>query len=102
MLDFLRKIWSQIIEVGGEIPPVRRAAMAGVAVIVMGGILGIAYLAKKPDYVVLFAGLSMDDSTSITLRLSENQVPYKLAQEGTAVLVPSANVLHTRLDMATA
>ncbi|VAX17768.1 Flagellar M-ring protein FliF [hydrothermal vent metagenome] len=101
MLDFLKKAWDQIVQVSGDIPPARKAAIAGVAAITLGGILLVAYIAKTPDYEVLFAGLSMDDSTAITQRLKENQIPYKLAQDGAAVLIPSRRVLETRLEMAT-
>lgn len=101
MFDFLKKTWEQILQLSGDIPPARKAAIAGVATITLGGIIFAAYLAKKPDYEVLFAGLSIDDSTAITQRLKESNVPYKLAQDGAAVLVPSRKVLETRLEMAT-
>lgn len=102
MLEFLSKLWSQLVEFGGSIPTGKKVAMATVALISMSSILAVAYFASKPDYKVLFAGLSPSDSTAITQKLTESGAPFQLAQEGSAILVPADRALGLRLEMATA
>jgi len=102
MLEFFRNLWKQTLEVVKNLPPGRLAAIGVVGIMTLAGILGVAYMAKKPDYQVLFSGLSPDDTTAITTRLNEQRIKYKLAQDGAAVMVPSGKALQLRLEMATA
>ncbi|MBI4665475.1 MAG: flagellar M-ring protein FliF [Nitrospinae bacterium] len=100
MVEFLKKVWAQLLEANKSLPASRKAAMAMVAVLALGGILGAAYLSKKPDYQVLFSGLSHEDSGAITQKLSEAQIPYQLMSDGTAIMVPSEMVHEQRLKLA--
>src|SRR5262249_38670957 len=43
-----------------------------------------------PEYVPLFSGLSAQDSNSITEKLKESGVPYRLQAGGTAIEVPAS------------
>ncbi len=102
MLEFFQNLRKQILEVVKSLPPGRLAAIGAVGIMMLAGILGVAYMAKKPDYQVLFSGLSPDDTTAITTRLSEQRIKFKLAQDGAAVMVPAGKALQLRLEMATA
>ena len=102
MFESLNKLWEQIEKTWSAIPASKRVAMALVSIITVGGILGVAWFSNRPDYKVLFAGLSGEDAAAVTQRLTELQSPFKLAQEGSAILVPADQALRLRLDMATA
>jgi flagellar M-ring protein FliF len=67
-------------------------------------VAGIAYsqFAGRPQYVPLFTNLAAADASSITTKLAADKVPYQLADGGTAILVPQAQVYQERLSMATA
>ncbi|MBI4827386.1 MAG: flagellar M-ring protein FliF [Nitrospinae bacterium] len=101
MVEFFSKFWTQLVETSNSIPTGKKVAMGAVAAIVLSGVLGVAYFANRPDYSVLFANLSPDDTSAITARLTEKQVPYKLAQDGQAIMVPTDKALELRLEMAT-
>ncbi|MBW8077495.1 MAG: flagellar basal body M-ring protein FliF [Gallionella sp.] len=56
---------------------------------------------QAPDYRVLYSNISDRDGGSIIESLQQLNVPYKFAEGGGAVLVPSNLVYETRLKLAT-
>ena len=60
----------------------------------------IGYAGLKKDYVPLFAGMEPGDAGRIVSRLKDKNVPYKLAEEGTSILVLKDDVYDLRLDLA--
>lgn len=55
---------------------------------------------RAPDYRVLFSNLSDRDGGAIIQSLQQMQVPYKFAEGGGAILVPSESVNDVRLRLA--
>src|SRR5689334_13082425 len=53
-------------------------------------LIGFIAWAGTPEYVPLFSGLSAQDSNSITEKLKESGVSYRLQAGGTAIEVPAA------------
>ena len=75
------------------------AVLAGVALAVallVGGLLW----AKEPSYGVVFANLSEKDGGQIVAALEQQNVPYRIAEGGGAILVPSHQVHDVRLRLA--
>ncbi|MBV7544141.1 flagellar basal-body MS-ring/collar protein FliF [Acidovorax sp. sic0104] len=72
----------------------------GVALLVAAAIAAIV-LGRQPDYRVLFANLSDKDGGAIVAQLSQMNVPYKYADGGGAILIPSDRVHDVRLRLAT-
>lgn len=101
MLEFFKRLWNQIQEAQKGLPASKKFAIAAVAVVMLLGILGVAYLSKKPEFHPLFTNLTPGDVSSITQNLTENGIPYKLAQDGSAIMVPSDRVHEVRLQLAT-
>ncbi|MHB1099078.1 MAG: flagellar basal-body MS-ring/collar protein FliF, partial [Burkholderiales bacterium] len=54
-----------------------------------------------PDYQVLYSNLSDKDGGEIIASLQQMNVPYKFAEGGGALLVPSSQVHEVRLKLAT-
>jgi flagellar M-ring protein FliF len=76
-------------------PALLGAASAAVAVVVV-----LLLWAQTPDYKVLFSNLEDRDGGSIVAALAKMNVPYKLADTGNAILVPSDKVHEARLQLA--
>lgn len=55
---------------------------------------------RGPDYKVLFSNLQDRDGGAIITALGQMNVPYQLADNGTAILVPADKVHETRLQLA--
>lgn len=72
----------------------------GVALLVAVAIAALV-LGRQPDYRVLFANLSDKDGGAIVAQLSQMNVPYKYADGGGAILIPSDRVHDVRLRLAT-
>lgn len=88
-----------------------RAALAGfttgqkvmtVLALVVAVIAGVVYMRdeSKPNYQPLFTNLQASDSGSVTQQLTASKIPYQLADGGTTVLVPAADVDQERVALA--
>jgi flagellar M-ring protein FliF len=71
------------------------ALAAGIAAIVAA-----LLWARTPDYRVLFSNVSDRDGGAIVQALGQMNVPYRLAEGGGAILVPSGKVHEVRLRLA--
>lgn len=72
----------------------------GVALLVAIAVAAIV-LGRQPDYRVLFSNLNDKDGGAIVAQLSTMNVPYKYAEGGGAILIPSEKVHDVRLRLAT-
>lgn len=71
-------------------------------VAVLGGILAVARWNQERDFKPLFAGLTAEDAATLLPKLRESGAEYRLADNGSTILVPSSRVAELRLDMAAA
>ncbi len=67
---------------------------------VAGTIWVFVALLDKSDYKTLYSGLSSNDAQSLSHRLSEKNIPFELASDGTSILVPADQLDKARLDLA--
>lgn len=75
----------------------------GIGVAAMASIVAVIMLitwADKPTYGVLFSNLGAKDASQIVSKLKQASVPYKLGEDGKAILVPKDQVYQLRLQMA--
>lgn len=75
--------------------PLLIAAAALIAVLV-----ALVLWSRAPDYRVLYSNLSDRDGGAIIAALQQMNVPYKFAESGSAILVPSDQVHEARLRLA--
>jgi flagellar M-ring protein FliF len=88
----------------------RLMAMPAAAKMKLGlGLAGLVALAfafsmwsQRGDYKVLYANLNEKDGGAIIAQLSQMNIPYRHADGGNAILVPSGQVHDARLKLATA
>ncbi|MDR2612755.1 MAG: flagellar M-ring protein FliF [Deltaproteobacteria bacterium] len=86
-----------------------RIASTSPSKLAVGGLLLLAATAafvfflvsnNREEYGVLYSGLSPEDAGAITAELKKDGVPYRLAQEGSAIELPAERVQEARLDLA--
>lgn len=82
------------------LPPARRWMLVGVVVVSLASFAVLIAVANRTDYRPLFANLNGDDAGEIVRRLKEQKVPYQLAGDGKAILVPADKVYDLRLTLA--
>lgn len=73
--------------------------IAGIAAVV--AVMVVVWLwSKQPDYRVLFSNFADKDGGTIVASLEQMNVPYRLSDGGSAILVPAAQVHEVRLKLA--
>jgi flagellar M-ring protein FliF len=71
----------------------------GLVLVIAIAIAGLVY-GRQADYRVLYANLSDKDGGAILAQLSQMNIPYKHADGGSAILVPSDRVNDLRMRLA--
>ncbi|HET9977859.1 MAG TPA: flagellar basal-body MS-ring/collar protein FliF [Burkholderiaceae bacterium] len=83
-------------------PAAAKAKLAlGVAALV-AIVAALAVWTQRGDYKVLYANLSEKDGGAIIAQLSQMNIPYRHADGGNAILVPTDKVHDARLKLASA
>jgi flagellar M-ring protein FliF len=80
----------------------QRQKIAGAAALalVIALLAGVLLWNRAPDYAVLFSNLDERDGGQIIAALTQQNVPYRMSANGSAILVPQAQVHETRLRLA--
>jgi len=73
-----------------------------VALAVITALFGAAKWNRERDFKLLYNGLSSEDAGAVLAKLKEGSIEYRLEENGSTVLVPSAKVAELRLQMAAA
>jgi flagellar M-ring protein FliF len=77
------------------------SALVGVAALA-GVVFAMTAWNSHGDYKVLYANLADKDGGAVIAQLAQMNVPYRMSEGGSAILVPAAQVHDLRLKMATA
>ena len=72
------------------------------AALAIGAIIAAASWARERDFRPLYTNLSPEDAGVVVAKVHESGAEYRLAANGTTVLVPSAKVDEFRLQLAAA
>ena len=83
--------------------PAKAKLMLGVGMAALAAVVvALTLWGQKGDYKVLYANLSEKDGGAIIAQLSQMNIPYRHADGGNAILVPSSQVHDARLKLASA
>ena len=93
MLESIKGTWGKL----------SRSMQIGVGIFVLGIFISLVLLAlfSRTDYQVLFSGLGPEDAGAVVNALQDRGTPYRLADNGTTILVPEDQVFETRIALAT-
>ena len=98
----LKSAFTQLQTIYSGLSLSRKIALFSVVAGVLGGFALILFLSGRPDYQVLFSGLSAEDSGAVIAQLKAKKIPYQVSSNGGAILVPKEKVYETRMELATA
>src|SRR5689334_12988736 len=82
------------------LPPAKRWVIGGVVGLALAAFAVMIVVANKTDYRPLFANLNNEDAGEIVKKLKEQKIPYQIAADGKAIMVPADKVYDLRLTMA--
>lgn len=80
--------------------PMRLAIMGGVVLGMIGFLVFFATKLSTPSMTTLYGELAQSDASGIVQELESRNVPFKIEQNGTKILVPEDRVLQLRLELA--
>lgn len=78
----------------------RVAAMATIAVLMLGFFAFLMVRASSPVMGPLYTGLTFEDSAAIVTELQGQNIPYELRGEGDSILVPRDQITQIRMTLA--
>lgn len=82
---------------------VRQRIIIGVAAVaVITGLVFVTRWNKERNFKPLFTNLAAEDAGQVVAKIRESAVEYRLAENGTSILVPSSKVAELRLQLASA
>ena len=99
-MEFLQRYWQQARQVWLGMSLGRRVLFSVVAALSVAAVVGVGYWASQPDYRVLYSELSAEDAGAITAKLQTQGVSFRLAANGTTIMVPAEQVQQLRLDLS--
>jgi flagellar M-ring protein FliF len=72
-------------------------------VVVLGfiaGLLAVTYWVRTPDYGLLYSDLGQKEAAEVVSYLRDNNIDYKVKDNGSTVLVPSGKIYEARMALA--
>lgn len=93
---------NQIRQILEKLSIAQRIWIVAAVIAVVGGLTELSRWNQERDFKPLFTGVAAEDAGPLLAKLRESNVTYRLADNGTTVLVPSAQVAELRIDMASA
>jgi flagellar M-ring protein FliF len=94
--EYALKLWSNLLELG----PRRLALLALVGVAVFLGVGGGAYYISRPEFNVLYSGLSREDVTRVSAALRDASIAFDVNATGDTILVRPGQAAQARTLLA--
>lgn len=94
--EHAQKLWNNLLELGTK----RLILLAVVGLTVFGGVGGGAYYISRPEYNVLYSGLSREDLTRVSSVLRDANIAFDLNTAGDTVYVRPGQTAQARTLLA--
>ncbi|PIE62064.1 MAG: flagellar M-ring protein FliF [Desulfobacterales bacterium] len=96
----MNPVVERIITTFKEMSLVRKVLLAVLALSVVAGFTTMFIWNNKIAFKAAYTGLTREDAAAVVENLKSTNTPYKIAGEGTTILVPEPKVYDVRLAMA--
>lgn len=93
---------SQLTQLWNRLTWTQRLWIAIAAIAVLGGLTALNHWNQERDFKPLLSGLAAEDAGTVTSKLRELNVDYRLGDNGSSISVPSDKVAEARLQLASA
>jgi len=99
-MNYLQDIKHRAIEFWQSRNRAQKIKIVVFAAIIISVLSVMLYIINKPVYVPLYTSLDVEDAAEIAEKLDENNISYKLEDEGTTILVKPEQKYKVRLMLA--
>jgi len=96
----LQKYRDQIISMFLGLTRKQKIIFFSIAVLAIAGTVVFINWIARTEYKPLFSDLSAEDANAILQKLKDSKINYQIADGGSTILVPSANLYEQRLSLA--
>lgn len=100
MMDRIRPVMQQLAAFWAGLSTPKRIALVTLTTASLIAVLAVASLGSREHYSTLYSELATEDAAAIVEKLKTAQVPYKIENGGTTILVPEERVPGLRLELA--
>jgi flagellar M-ring protein FliF len=80
----------------------QRITIVAVAILVAASFSYLSHWRTESDFRPIYTSLAPEDAAAIVQKMKETGTQFRLSEDGTSVLAPSARVAELRLEMASA
>lgn len=94
--EHAQKLWNNLLELG----PRRLAALAFIGLVVFLGVGGGAYYLSRPEFEVLYTGLSREDVTRVSAVLRDASITFDVNAAGDTIYVRPGQTAQARTLLA--
>ncbi len=101
LLAALRFLFAPLLEFWAGLNRRRKLNFIAFALLVFGGLWGLRWYLTERGYRPLYTDLSDQEAGGAVERLRQMQVPFRLASNGSTILVPESRLAEVRLQLAT-
>lgn len=96
----LKKVMNQFGDIWKGISFSHKFIMIMMTMGFIGGIIGVTQWARKPDFGLLYGELNPKESGEVIEFIKEENIPYQISGNGSAILIPTEKIHETRLRLA--
>src|SRR5258706_4204811 len=100
MPERARAFLKQLADCWASWPTPKRIALVTLTSLVLAAVLALAVVGNRENYGYLYRELQTEDAAAIAEKLKASQVPYKLENGGSAIMVPEERIPALRLELA--
>lgn len=93
-------VFERVRNFWGGINFTQRMFVSGLSVLLASSFIAMLIWLNRPEFSTLYANLGPEDANRIIKKLEGQKVPYKIEQDGSAILVPSDKVHGLRISTA--
>ncbi|MFN3814337.1 MAG: flagellar basal-body MS-ring/collar protein FliF [Aquificaceae bacterium] len=99
-MERLKEVLRDLNEKFTTLSLTQKLLLIGIPLITLGILITIITFLARPNYTVLYAGLSQEDMTAIVSELDKENVKYNISPDGRSILVPENQARDIRLKLA--
>jgi flagellar M-ring protein FliF len=100
MAEAAQQSLTTLLQGFNDLPPGRKVSLMVALAAIIAVLVGSWLWLQTPDYRVLYGNLSDRDGGAVVEALQKLNIPYKMAEGGGAIMVPSGMVYEARLKLA--
>lgn len=99
-MDVLQRYWNQFRTMWSGLGTIHRVVLLSIAAVVLGTTGILAFFSMAGDYEQLVTGLPPEEAAAMVAHLESANIPYRLENGGSTILVPKDRHAKARVELA--